>query len=298
MPKIKYCEYKPSAAAWSLIDKSIEILTDYESQGYQLTLRQLYYQLVSRDIIPNNVKSYNNLGSIISRAREAGLIDWEHIVDRSRHFNDLPHWEDASHFMQSVAPQFHLSLWEGQPYRVFVFVEKEALEQVVARACKPFDVPYFANKGYLSSSSIWQVAHNEILLNEEVRQFVILHLGDHDPSGMDMSRDIEERIKLFSSPYRTDQDRKIIRVRRIALNMDQIDEYEPPPNPAKTTDSRFVTYQSEFGDESWELDALEPSVINELITNEIKSHITKPKVFSSRVKLQDTIREQLAQVEV
>ena len=89
----------------------------------------------------------------------------------------------------------------------------------------------------------------------------ILHLGDHDPSGIDMTRDNAERLAdVFGGD---------VELKRIALNMDQIDEYAPPPNPAKVTDSRFEQYLLMYGAESWELDALEPSVINELIVNEV-----------------------------
>ena len=88
----------------------------------------------------------------------------------------------------------------------------------------------------------------------------ILHFGDHDPSGIDMTRDIADRLHLFGSE---------VDVRRVALNMDQIDQYDPPPNPAKLSDSRSEKYVSEFGPNSWELDALEPRVLAALVDLEI-----------------------------
>lgn len=207
MPCIKYLDYKPGASAAELIDQCNEILVEYEEQGYQLTLRQLYYQLVSRDIIVNTVKSYSRLGDIVSRARESGMIDWRHIVDRSRRVQSNPHWTDAKHFMASVAPQFSLDWWQGQQVRPIVFVEKEALEEIVGRACDKYDVPYFANKGYLSASAVWHVAH-DLMLNhddEACERFVVLHLGDHDPSGIDMSRDIQSRLNLFAQSVDDDR---------------------------------------------------------------------------------------------
>lgn len=87
---------------------------------------------------------------------------------------------------------------------------------------------------------------------------VILHLGDHDPSGIDMTRDIVARLEVFT-------DYAGIEVRRVALNMDQVEQYGPPPNPAKLTDSRVGQYIAVYGLDSWELDALEPQVIVDLI---------------------------------
>jgi hypothetical protein len=96
---------------------------------------------------------------------------------------------------------------------------------------------------------------------------VILHFGDHDPSGMDMTRDIRDRLRLFGAGS--------VDVRRLALNMDQIEQYEPPPNPAKESDSRFENYLAEYGDESWELDALEPDVLAKIVSDELDTIIER-----------------------
>jgi hypothetical protein len=100
-----------------------------------------------------------------------------------------------------------------------------------------------------------------------VERRVILHFGDHDPSGIDMTRDIGDRLRLFGA--------KRVDVRRLALNMDQVEQYDPPPNPAKETDSRFEGYRAEYGDESWELDALEPTTLAALVTAEVESIIDR-----------------------
>lgn len=299
MPKIKYTDYRPDKNSAALIATSISILESYRQQGYQLTLRQLYYQLVSRDILPNTVKSYNRLGGIVSRAREGGLIDWRYIVDRSRRVRSNPHWQDAKDFMQSVAPQFSLDWWEGQDRRPIVFVEKEALEEIVGMACEKYDVPYFANKGYLSASAIWHVAHDLMLkADNDCSDFVVFHLGDHDPSGIDMSRDIEARLKLFATSYESGTVTPDIEVVRLALNMDQILQYQPPPNPAKETDSRFAEYQKIHGDESWELDALEPSVIDQLISDAIESVISDRTAYEDRQLEQEQTRQKLLKIRI
>jgi hypothetical protein len=116
---------------------------------------------------------------------------------------------------------------------------------------------------------------------------VIIHLGDHDPSGIDMSRDIEDRLSLFAECN--------VEVRRIALNMDQIDEFNPPPNPAKTTDSRFGEYAARFGNESWELDALRPEMLIDLIGSEIYS-LLDMDLYSERREEEKAAQKKAAEV--
>src|SRR5579864_7879084 len=96
MPKIAYKEFNFRAPTLAIVKKANEIIAEYAAQGFDLTLRQLYYQFVSRDLIPNTQKDYKNLGSIINDARLAGMIDWETIVDRTRELRSLSHWSDPS----------------------------------------------------------------------------------------------------------------------------------------------------------------------------------------------------------
>ncbi len=308
MPRIRYRVYRPREEAQGIIATANEILEEYAEDGFNLTLRQLYYQFVARDLFPdsyineegtkNNIKSYNRLGDIISNAREGGMIDWNHITDRGREVETNPHWRTPRQFMMSVAPQFAIDMWTGQPQRVEVWVEKDALSEVIERACEPMDVPFMACKGYMSSSAIWQAAHDRMLnnWNRHRQPTIVLHLGDHDPSGIDMTRDIQERLDLFSSQYEEGRDEPCeITVERIALTMDQVQHYNPPPNPAKETDSRFAQYQAEHGDLSWELDALEPQVIVALITDAIRDHMDQD-LYDARRANEEEWRSQLEEV--
>lgn len=143
-----------------------------------------------------------------------------------------------------------------------MWVEKDALVDVVGQACEPLDVPFFSCRGYTSQSEMWAAAQRFIRQGDR-DQRIIIHLGDHDPSGIDMTRDIQERLDMFGAD---------VIVKRVALTMEQINTYNPPPNPAKITDSRCGKYIAEFGDESWELDALEPKVITDLIKEQVKMY--------------------------
>jgi hypothetical protein len=243
----------------------------------------------------NTQKNYKKLGDLISDARMAGLLDWEGIEDRTRALNALRHWGEPQDILEGCAHQFRLDKWRDQRVRLEVWVEKDALEGVVARAAHDLDVAVFSCRGYASMSSLWEAAQRFGDYWAHGQRVVVLHLGDHDPSGIDMTRDIEERLKDFllrdweiggAQGMHLSRDEIWSRVatylggdspglivRRIALTMDQVRQYSPPPNPAKTTDSRYRRYASQHGDESWELDALEPSVLHSLITDAIGEYV-------------------------
>ncbi len=260
--KIAYIEKTFHQKSMDLINICNGIIDDYQSRGYTLTLRQLYYQLVSRDIIPNKQKEYSRLGSIISDARLAGLISWNAIEDRTRNVKGNSHWRNPEQIVKAAINSYQIDKWENQPYHVEVWVEKDALVGVVARICNQLDVSYFSCRGYTSASEMWKAGHYRLgnAVNQG-KQPVIIHLGDHDPSGIDMTRDIAERLALFSGYD--------VEVNRIALNKNQIDLYNPPPNPAKLTDSRADGYIQLHGYNSWELDALDPDVLSDLIENAV-----------------------------
>ena len=259
MPKIQYKEIRFQQKSLDLIELVNQVVDEYSAQGYELTLRQVYYQLVARGYIPNNERSYKNVGSLINDGRLAGLIDWHSVTDRTRNLRKAGHWENPADVIASARYSYNLDKWKGQPNYVEVWVEKDALVDIVGQACDPLDTPYFSCRGYTSQSEMWSAAQRFIRQDDREKR-IIIHLGDHDPSGIDMTRDIQERLWLFGAD---------VEVKRVALTMNQIDTYNPPPNPAKLSDSRCGKYIEQYGDESWELDALEPQVITDLITSEV-----------------------------
>lgn len=259
MPKIQYKEINFQKKSLDLIELVNQVVDEYSAQGYELTLRQAYYQLVARGYIPNNERSYKNVGSLINDGRLAGLIDWHSVTDRTRNLRKESHWDNPADVIASARYSYNLDKWKGQPNYVEVWVEKDALVDIVGQACSPLDTPYFSCRGYTSQSEMWSAAQR-FIRQERREKRIIIHLGDHDPSGIDMTRDIQERLEMFGAD---------VYVKRVALTMNQIQTYNPPPNPAKITDSRASKYIDQFGDESWELDALEPKVITDLIKKQV-----------------------------
>lgn len=267
MPKICYQQKNFGSRTLDLIGKCDEIVNEYATQGYELTVRQLYYQLVSRDIIANKQTEYKRLVGIVNDARLAGLLDWSRIVDLTRELRGLSHWTHPESIIHSAASSYRIDKWSTQKHRVEVWVEKDALRNVVERACNALDVPFFVCRGYTSQSEMWGAAQRLAGYRNSISKKqtpVIIHLGDHDPSGVDMTRDIRDRLALFGT---------LIEIRRVALNMDQVEQYNPPPNPAKATDARFTDYVAAHGDECWELDALNPQTLSGIIEREVSHFI-------------------------
>jgi hypothetical protein len=246
----------------SMIELANSILEEYRLQGFRLSLRQLYYQLVARDYIPNTQRSYKNLGNLISSARQAGLIDWGMIEDRNRETVIPSHWDDPADIVTAAARSFRIDKWEGQPEHIEVMVEKDALSGVLEPVCRELDIGITANKGYSSSSTMYEIGKR---LQEKIeygeKQVCVFYLGDHDPSGIDMTRDVEDRLCMYSSYH--------IEIVRLALNWDQIQSWKPPENPAKETDARYQRYVREYGESSWELDAIEPRQLARLVRDAV-----------------------------
>jgi hypothetical protein len=280
MVKIEYVPKRFNKKSQLRIAQANDIIAEFVAKGFQLTLRQLYYQFVARDLIPNNMKSYKALGGLINDARLAGEIDWESIEDRTRNVRSRSHWEDPADVIASAAYGYGIDLWEGQPRRVEVWIEKDALIGVIERVCTKFDVPHFSCRGYTSQSELWRAAQRHMNYLVPVS---VVHLGDHDPSGIDMTRDIQDRLRMFGADST---------IERIALNIDQVRQHKLPPNPAKATDSRFEQYRELHGEKCWELDALDPTNIEKMIESAIKSHLN-PAKFKARQQEQEQDRDLL-----
>jgi hypothetical protein len=294
--KQKFEDHKFGDQATGLIVMAQQILTEYAQQGYRLSLRQLYYQFVARDLLPkswedpatgstNNVRSYKKLGNIICDARMAGLLDWNMIEDRGREPAINAHWTSPGEIVQACANQFRLDHWSNQSNYVEVMVEKDALAGILEPVCRKWDVIFTANKGYSSASAMFEAGlrfSHAIVAGKNAHLF---YFGDHDPSGIDMTRDVTDRLIVFAFGEQID-------VIRLALNMDQVKIWQPPENPAKETDSRFIAYQDKYGDSSWELDAVEPKTLANLVEDGIKNFIGFSE-WDEKEEEQDTMRQKL-----
>lgn len=254
--KEAFVEWRPHGATLVRVAQCEAIVNEYKDQGLRLTLRQLYYQLVSRDLIPNTEKSYKSVGNILSQARLAGLIDWNAIEDRGRQPRNPPEYDNIQALVDAALWSYRLPRWEGQQKNVELWVEKEALAGVLQPLASEFHVTLMVNKGYSSQSAMYASAQRISKIGKDT---IIFYLGDHDPSGEDMVRDVQDRLRLFL------QGEIDLDVEKLALTTAQVRQYRPPPNPAKMSDSRARAYVAKHGRSSWEVDALNPSQLQKLI---------------------------------
>ena len=240
------------------------IIEEYAEEGYILTLRQLYYQLVSRDVIPNRVQEYAKLSTLLVKGRMAGFVDWDAIEDRIR-TPFLPYWvTDVEDAIKDTIDQYRLNRQEGQDVYIELWVEKDALSGVLKRITEYYHINLMVNRGYSSCTAIHDAYKRFQNQEDQGKQVHILYLGDYDPSGLDMIRDIRERLEEFGvSPV----------VKPIGLTKTQINRYNPPPNPAKITDPRAKWYIAEYGDTSWEVDALNPKTLHQLVKSNVEKLI-------------------------
>ena len=277
------------------IDQAEEILLDYP--GQRLTARQVYYQYVSRGWLENKVENYKKLTGWLTDARYAGIIDWEAIEDRGREPVVWSQYDSPEALIEEALRSYRLPRWRGQEKYVELWVEKQALAGVLQPLAAKFHVTLMVNKGYSSSSAMYESAQRFMQqCNQAESEFydsdlderspILLYLGDHDPSGEDMVRDIEDRLTEFGVEE--------LDVRKIALTMPQIRQFNPPPNPAKITDSRAKAYIEKYGDQSWELDALPPRELTRLIESTLEKIVDLDKmnaIIKQEKKDKERLRE-------
>lgn len=258
MTKICYVDKKFGPDALAIIDQANRIIAEYEKKKLGLTLRSLYYQFVARGIFKENTAAmYAKLGSVLNDGRLAGLVSWTAIEDSLRQLEGVGHVTGPAEAIKRARDRFKLDLWADQEWQPEVWIEKDAMVNVIRGICIELRVNWFACRGYASQSSMWRAGQRLAGYVRRGKRPIIFHFGDHDPSGIDMTRDNHERLEMFVGVP--------ITFVRLGLNYDQVERYNPPPNYAKATDSRHGGYVERFGEQCWELDALDPQVISDLI---------------------------------
>jgi hypothetical protein len=264
-----------------LLAKVIDIVESYQQAGYRMTLRQLYYQLVAKNIIANKLSEYSKLSVLLTDARMYGLIDWDFIEDRVRVRKMASEFADIPELIDVAISSYRRQRWDDQEYYVEVIVEKNALIGVLDPICRDYHISIFPNVGYGSTTVIHELA--ERFEQKQDKKCILLYFGDHDPSGEDMVRDIKNRLDIFEVD---------VEVIKVALTIEQVQQYNLPPNPAKMSDPRASNYVAEHGSNSWELDALPPNVLVDLLTNAIEEYIDMDKYTAVR-ELEEKEKQQL-----
>lgn len=278
-----------------------EILAQYDMP---LTLRQVYYRLVTKLLIPNTVTAYKTLSKLLVKARERGEVDDTRIEDRSRQVLGMGDWgyEDFDTFLDNQIKNIQNSwrcwtreLWKNQPRNVLIALEKDALSRLFVDVANDFHTYVFPTKGYGSYTYVKNMA-GRMNSNHE-KPTIVLYFGDYDPSGRDIERDLIDRLERYGGEN--------FKGVRIALTKDQIARFNLPPRPEDVAtleklqrDPRTKTYGMEY---ATELDALEPPTLQAIIRDAITATIDDKKwkeVLEQIRQEQQQLREKLKKLKI
>lgn len=252
--------------------QSIEIaLLDILGELHPMTVRQAYYQLVSRQIVENRSAQYQAVSKILVEMRKTGAIPWEWIEDRTRQARIVSTWDGLPDFAECAVASYRLNPWNDQETLVEVWLEKDALSGIFEEILDPFAITLNVGRGYDGWSSIHAAAER---YQDWQGPVCILYFGDHDPSGVDMQSSLQDRLGFFeTSPE----------IVRCAIAPVDIEEFNLPCDPAKTTDTRHAGFVEKFGDRVVELDALPVDVLRARIQEAVLERIDLDAMKATRV---------------
>jgi len=249
--------------------QSLELLTQVQeiinSYDFALTLRQIYYQLVARQIIPNEQKYYKKLSRLCVAGRDEGILPEEGFADRLREVDKLSSWTDLNEFMQAVKRSYRKDKWQNQDNYLEIWTEKDALRSVLTEITYRYDVALMVARGQLSRTEVYRTA--ERYKAQSDKKCHLYYCGDFDPSGLSIYDSIKKRIMDFGV---------FIDFERIALTQEQIEKYQLPSDPAKQSDPNYNKFVSIYGsDMVVELDSLPPDVLRKIIEDCILQNINE-----------------------
>ncbi|MEM3760229.1 MAG: hypothetical protein QXZ02_03845 [Candidatus Bathyarchaeia archaeon] len=274
--------------ASQLLQHALNVISQY---NIPLTVRQIYYRLVAAGIIRNRRSSYNALDKCLVNARLNGVIPFDKLQDRSRVFlaGDHEFYEPEEWMawrieaLKDSALNYELPYWHFQPEYVEVWLEKDALSTLFKQVCDRLHVVLAPCRGYSSKSYLYEAAKR---LNDIGKPITILFFSDLDPRGLDIQRDVEETLHNFGVDFNLE---------RVALTKQQVEAYNLPPAPTKKTDTMATRWIETEGDAVWELDALEPNLLMQLVEQSILQHFNQ-NLFEKRNELQRLNREKINRI--
>jgi hypothetical protein len=231
-----------------------------------MTIRQLFYALVVRELILNTQAHYKRVSRIMTKARDDGRCPWEFIVDRSRMIYSPSVWADPAGYAQMVQRSYRKDYWAMQPEYCEVWVEKDAVIGSISDLCDELGVTIRPFKGFNSTTKIHEAAE---CLSGITKPITIFYCGDHDASGRCIDIEGADRVLSYGSGK--------FRLKRLAIQKSDIRKFSLPPQRVKDTDSRARAFREKFGDETVELDALPPNELRRRIHAAVESKLDRQK---------------------
>lgn len=235
-------------------------ITAVLAENAPMTVRQVYYQLVARQLIANNRSQYQGTSDLLVKMRQDGDVPWDHIEDRNRRPRDVGMWEDLPDFLETIRYAYRKDVWATQPCQLEVWLEKDALSGIFEDVLRPNGITLNVGRGYDG----WDSIHNAAVRYGDGSKTTVLYFGDFDPSGEDMVRSLIERLAFFGSRPE---------IVKCALTMDDVRRYNLPHDFTKATDSRQAAFVERWGDVAVELDALPVTELRNRLVREVNARL-------------------------
>ena len=242
----------PERGKWAevILPKAAEIVN---TSSAAMTLRQLFYRLVSESLLVNTVNMYRELGRYTAEGRRLGLFP--PLVDPTRAVERPPWWESPRASLDDLAEQYRRDRTEGQETQVWVILEKATLTTLASTVCEPLGIPVAPLRGYTSEPFVREII-SELLTDE--RPAVGLYIGDHDPSGEDIDASFLRDTRLWKA------------WERVAVTADQVVSLGLPPQMGKAADPRAARFVELHGQLiQVEAEAVPPDTLTGLLEDAI-----------------------------
>jgi hypothetical protein len=223
-----------------------------------ITGRGIGYKLFTAGLIPSMArKEMQRVYRLLKEAREQGDIPWEWIVDETREIERSATWDNPEEYMRACARSYRLDYWNQQPHRVELWSEKGTVRGLLAPVLEKYAVGFRVMHGFSSATAV-----NDVAQDDDGRDLVVLYVGDFDPSGLFMSEDdLPTRLDKYGGNH--------VELRRIALTREQVRGLPSFPATDKRKDPRYRWFVSRYGQQCWELDAMDPNDLRDCVEKEI-----------------------------
>ncbi len=244
-----------------------------------MTLRQLYYRVVSAGVLKNAQAEYKRLGRLMTNLREAGDVPRTWIVDHIRSTLKPSSWTGLADYAETVRDCYRKDMWSQMPAHVEVFVEKDAIAGSIQPVTREFDVALQVVRGYSSVSFAGEIG---AIWSQVRKPIFAYYLGDFDPSGFDIERDLAEKLSRYSDrnvwhvPWGdepVDPQPDAVYWTRLAVCEGDFEEHNLIRLPVKNSDMRTKAFLAAHGAHCAEVDAIPPAELRSRVQAAILSHI-------------------------
>lgn len=256
----------------ALRDTIVAVLADH----HPMTVRQVYYQLVARQVIANNRGQYQAVSALLVELRKGGAVPWSWLEDRNRRPRAVAMWDNAEAIVRDALAGYRRNVWADQPAYVECWLEKDALSGIFEETLAPYGVTLNVGRGFDGWDSIRNAATRYAAWAEE--GVTVLYFGDFDPSGEDMVRSLRERLDYFAH----ERGVRAPTIVKCALTPEDVRRYHLPTDFTKATDSRRAGFVAKYGDVSVELDALPVGVLRARLIEAVEAHLDLDALAATR----------------